>query len=181
MAVNPFNKLLLVLVTVLAVGVGVAVAAGTNGGSSSGPANTVVDVKGPCDEAEHANDPECPGAQVPEDNNADEQGEDANDDRGRGRDHAEDDSVADNQGEDISGPCDEAEHANDPSCTGAGAGVEDQGEVEDQDDDNSGPSANSGPGSSHDDNDHSGHGGGDDSGQGSDDGGNSGPGGGDDD
>ena len=59
---NSFNKLLLVLATVLAVGVGVAVAAGTNGGSSSDPSTTVVDVKGPCDEAEHANDPECAGA-----------------------------------------------------------------------------------------------------------------------
>ena len=47
MAVNSFNKLLLVLAAVLAVGVGVAVAAGTNGGSSSDPASTVVDVKGP--------------------------------------------------------------------------------------------------------------------------------------
>ena len=76
---NSFNKLLLVLATVLAVGVGVAVAAGTNGGSSSDPATTtVVDVKGPCDEAEHAGDPECAGVQVPEDNDADEQGEDRN-------------------------------------------------------------------------------------------------------
>ena len=79
---NPINKLLLVLATVLAVGVGVAVAAGTNGGSSSDPATTVVDVKGPCDEAEHANDPECAGAQVPEDNEAEDQDEDANDDQG---------------------------------------------------------------------------------------------------
>ena len=175
---NPINKLLLVLATVLAVGVGVAVAAGTNGGSSSDPATTVVDVKGPCDEAEHANDPECAGAQVPEDNDVDEQGGDANDDRGR--DHAEDDAVADDddQGEDISGPCDEAEHANDPRCTGAGAGDDDQGENEDGD--NSGPSANSGPGSSHDEgDDDSGHGGHSGSGGGVDDGGNSGPGGGD--
>jgi hypothetical protein len=174
MSVNPFNKLLLIVLTVLAVGTGVAIAAGTNGGSSSDPTTTVVDVNGPCDEAEHANDPECAGAQVPEDNDADDQG----DDRGRGPDHAEDEGVVDDdQGEDLSGPCDEAEHANDPRCTGAGgAGDDDQGEVEDRGDDNSGPSANSGPGSSHDDaDDNSGHGGGDD------DGGNSGPGGGDDD
>ena len=44
-------------------------------------------------------------------------------------------------GEDISGPCDEAEHANDPRCTGAGAAADDN------DDDNSGH------GSGHDDND----------------------------
>src|SRR5215211_5388665 len=43
----------------------------------------------------------------------------------------------DNAAGDISGPCDEAEHANDPRCTGAPTG----GRV-----DNSGPgSANSGP------------------------------------
>ena len=103
---NPIHKLLLILATVLAVGTGVAIAAGGNGGSSSDPATTtVVDVKGPCDEAEHAGDPECAGVQVPEDNDADEQGED-----------------------------------------------------------NSGPSANSGPGSSHDDedDDNSGPGGGED-------------------
>jgi hypothetical protein len=55
-------------------------------------------------------------------------------------------------GEDISGPCDEAEHASDPRCTGTA-----------DDDDNSGPGSghdndrdnedNSGHGSSHDDND----------------------------
>jgi hypothetical protein len=66
-------------------------------------------------------------------------------------------------GEDISGPCDEAEHANDPRCTGAAA---------DGDDDNSGPGSaddndgddSSGHGSGHDnDDDNSGHGSGHDS------------------
>ena len=57
-------------------------------------------------------------------------------------------------GVDISGPCDEAEHANDPRCTGAAPS-------------RGGDNDNSGPGSSH-----SGRGGGDDD--------NSGPGGGDD-
>jgi hypothetical protein len=58
---------------------------------------------------------------------------------------------------DISGPCDEAEHAGDPRCTGAAG---------DDDDDNSGPSENSGPGNSEDDGDdedHSGPGRGGDS------------------
>lgn len=46
---------------------------------------------------------------------------------------------------DVSGPCDEAEHADDPRCTGQGGQT---GERED----NSGPgSANSGHGNSHDD------------------------------
>lgn len=97
------------------------------------------DVSGPCDEAEHANDPRCVGAQRPEDN-------DVNDD-------ADDNGV-----DDVSGPCDEAEHANDPSCTGqqGQVGEHDDGQANDKDDDqvgnhddgdNSGPgSANSGPG-----------------------------------
>jgi hypothetical protein len=66
-------------------------------------------------------------------------------------------------GEDLRGPCDEAEHAFDPRCTGVG----------DDRDDNAGPGIahedrddNSGPGNAHDDNDddddRSGHGGGDD-------------------
>jgi hypothetical protein len=65
-------------------------------------------------------------------------------------------------GEDLRGPCDEAEHAFDPRCTGVG----------DDRDDNAGPGNahedrddNSGPGNAHDDNDdddRSGHGGGDD-------------------
>ena len=89
--------------------------------------------RGPCDEAEHANDPRCaPGGD--------------RDDDGRGRDHPEDDVAGnvgdDNAGVDISGPCDEAEHANDPRCTGA-IPVGDDDRV-----DNSGPgSLNSGPGS----------------------------------
>ena len=56
------------------------------------------DISGPCDEAEHANDPRCTRADAP----------------------ADDDGTPAQGGEDISGPCDEAEHANDPRCTGAG-------------------------------------------------------------
>ena len=65
---------------------------------------------------------------------------------------------------DISGPCDEAEHVNDPRCTQPGAADEDRsgpshGQEDDRsgpsndgnDEDNSGPSGNSGPGSSSDD------------------------------
>ncbi len=65
-------------------------------------------------------------------------------------------------GEDISGPCDEAEHANDPRCTGTAA---DDG----NDDGNSGPGSgdddrddNSGHGSGHGNDDSSGHGSGHD-------------------
>ena len=114
-------------------------------------------------------------------------------------------------GEDVRGPCDEAEHANDPRCAGTppagGAPVDDDDDVVGDDDDvtvpepaptprvdNSGPgSMNSGPGSvnsGRDDDgdeveleDHSGpgHGGDDDSGDDHGGGSNSGPGGGDDD
>ena len=55
-------------------------------------------------------------------------------------------------GEDISGPCDEAEHTNDPRCTGTVA--------DDGDDDNSGP----GSGDDNDRDDSSGHGSGHDNG-----------------
>jgi hypothetical protein len=106
------------------------------------------------------------------------------------RERADDDPQ---NGVDISGPCDEAEHANDPRCTGqpttAPQGDDNPGADEDRVD-NSGPgSQNSGPGSvnsgrdddaddDHGGEDRSGHGGGDDSG-GDDD--HSGHGGGDDD
>ena len=81
------------------------------------------------------------------------------------------------RGVDISGPCDEAEHANDPRCTGAAVNPD----RDDDDDrvDNSGPgSVNSG----HDDDDgFDDHGGDDDDDFDDDHGGNSGPGGGGDD
>ena len=158
---NRFSKLLLIPAAVIAIAGGVGIAAATNGSSGDDPATpTTVDVKGPCDELEHATDPRCDGVLVPEDNEADDpagnnddgQADDQNDDNGQD-DQGEVEDQDDEQGED----------------------ADDQGENED---DNSGPSANSGPGSSHDDgDDNSGHGGDDDSG--SDDGGHSGPGGGD--
>ena len=95
------------------------------------------DISGPCDEAEHANDPRCAGVNVPQQ-------------------PAPAQPQAPTGGVDISGPCDEAEHANDPRCTGVGGG---------RIDDHRGGS-NSGPGNGHDDfddDDHSGSGhGGDD-------------------
>jgi hypothetical protein len=91
------------------------------------------------------------------------------------------------EGLDISGPCDEAEHANDPRCTGVGDdrdddnsgpgnGADDRhedrsghGDDDRGDDDNSGPGSHgstaaddddsSGPGSGDGDDDRSGHGG----------------------
>jgi hypothetical protein len=62
------------------------------------------------------------------------------------RDRRDDDAK---QNEDVSGPCDEAEHANDPRCTGQPTAPQgDDGAANDDRVDNSGPgSQNSGPGS----------------------------------
>jgi hypothetical protein len=82
------------------------------------------DVKGNCDEAEHANDPECVGVNpVPEDNHEkDDQGDVNDDDQGENEGNDDQSENDDDQGED--------------------QGDDDQG-------DNSGPgSENSGPGSS---------------------------------
>lgn len=154
---STITKVALAALAAVLLGGGALAIAQTSGsgddGSVTDPTTTVGDdVKGPCDEAEHANDPRCQGQQVPEDKGGGERG---------------DDDGAD----DISGPCDEAEHANDPRCTGAGGQAGD-------DEDNSGPgSANSGHGHGDDDAGHednsgpgsanSGHGqGGDDDGAG---------------
>ncbi len=77
------------------------------------------------------------------------------------------DTTAGTTVEDVSGPCDEAEHANDPRCTGA-ATTTTRGDDDDHADDRQG--SNRGPGGGGDDDDHdddrsgsnSGHGGGDD-------------------
>ena len=62
------------------------------------------DLSGPCDEAEHRNDPRCTGATVPAPAPAPVV------------------TTADEDGPaDVSGPCDEAEHRNDPRCTGGAA------------------------------------------------------------
>ena len=69
--------------------------------------------------------------------------------------------------EDVSGPCDEAEHANDPRCTGA-ATTTTRGDDDRADDDRQGSNRGSGGGGDDDDHDddrsgsNSGHGGGDD-------------------
>jgi hypothetical protein len=69
----------------------------------------VNDISGPCDEAEHRNDPRCTGVSTPAPAPA------------PGVTTANDDGPGD-----ISGPCDEAEHRNDPRCTG-GAAADDRG------------------------------------------------------
>lgn len=126
---STLTKLLLVPAAVLLAVAGVALAGGTPSAFEAETSGTVstdatstetlgaetgsrVDVSGPCDEAEHVNDPRCAGVVLP--------GPAAGTAAG---------------GVDISGPCDELEHVNDPRCTGAGRAA----------DDNSGPgSASSG-------------------------------------
>ncbi len=73
------------------------------------------------------------------------------------------DDRAHQAGEDISGSCDEAEHANDPRCTGAPGKAEDHHQVEARDDhgaDDGAVDDHSGPGRGGDDgaDDHSGSG-----------------------
>jgi hypothetical protein len=87
------------------------------------------------------------------------------DDRGREREFRGRENEA---GEDLPGPCDEAEHANDPRCTGANVprvddddDADELGEIDDDHGDRSGPSERSGHGGG-DDGGHSGRGGGDD-------------------
>jgi hypothetical protein len=155
--VNPFSKLLLIPAVVVAIGTGVGIAAATNGASNDDPVagvtsvagtTSAADVKGPCDEAEHAGDPRCLGVQVPEDDHGATTTEDLGDDNGN---DANDPGEVEDQNDDH------------------GQIDDDQGE--NAQDDNSGPSASSGHGSSHDNGDddsdedgNSGHGGGDEGG-----------------
>jgi hypothetical protein len=73
--------------------------ASSTGTTTEDRTTSTPDISGPCDEAEHANDPRCPGVQAPKGKPA---------------------PAPQGGGVDISGPCDEAEHANDPRCTGIG-------------------------------------------------------------
>src|SRR5215210_2253061 len=112
---DTMSKLLAGIIAALLVGVGVAAASslttsnddpvptssistvdstGTTGATgtteTTPPTSTEAgeDVSGPCDEAEHADDPRCTGGATTTDD----------DRRGRGRDHAEDDGRADDHG-----------------------------------------------------------------------------------
>jgi hypothetical protein len=86
------------------------------------------DISGPCDEAEHANDPRCAGTPPATGGDDDVIGDD------------------DGVGDDISGPCDEAEHANDPRCTGAATTTDDRGRDDGATDDRSGSDSGRGGG-----------------------------------
>jgi hypothetical protein len=149
------KKILLTALTLaLVIGGATAVFAAVDNQPAPTLTSTAEDVSGPCDEAEHANDPRCAGG-------TGRHHETAGDDRRHVQDDDADEAREVEVGEDVPGPCDEAEHASDPRCaTGVPAGQagEDQDADDDQeavDDDpgevdNSGPgSVNSGPGSAH--------------------------------
>lgn len=142
-----FNKLLLIPFVAVAIGGGVGIAAATNGSAGTPADPPVADVKGPCEELQHATDPSCSDALVvPEDMHGattDGQANEPGDDNGQ---DSNDPAEVEDQGDDDQG------QQND-----------DQGENEQED--NSGPSVNSGSGSTHDSGDdsgQSGHDGGDD-------------------
>jgi hypothetical protein len=141
------------------IGFGVPVYASMQTTSTPQPAvNTVEDLSGNCDEAEHANDPACvttPPASVDDstttsvDDSTTSSVDDSTSssiDDDDATENSVDDDATENSVEDVSGNCDEAEHADDPECTGAAAG--------DTADDNSGPGNadhdNSGPGNGDD-------------------------------
>ncbi len=133
-------KLMLVAAAFILVAAGIATAAVTLGQSSSTTPGTI-DVKGPCDEPEHANDPRCAGPQIPEDDPT--AGPTPNPTPSADDDGPFDDGpFDDDDGVDNSGPSENSGPGN----------------ADDEGDDNSGPSENSGPGNADDEGDHSGQG-----------------------
>ena len=177
---STLTKTLLATLAITLVGGGAYVAAAPGGHSPTPAAPAAADVKGPCDEAEHANDPRCAGTQVPEDNpnqvehhhanQADDNpGHDLNDDNGA--DDVNDDND-DNPGEvehhDNRGPGSHHDNSG-PGSENSGPGnAEDQGD-DNAMEDNSGPGSGSSSqsvsddsGSSHSGSDDSGSGGSDD-------------------
>ena len=143
---STLTKTLVAVVASLLVGSAAYVAAAPGDEGSPAPA---ADVKGPCDEPEHATDPRCAGPQVPEDNKPDDVGE-----HRRNADEAQpanDNEVADeNEANDVNDEPGEVEdHANrGPGSLNSGPGnARDRGD--DHAIDNSGPgSESSGPGES---------------------------------
>jgi hypothetical protein len=127
---NTITKLLLVPAIVVAFSVGVALAAsgGSGGGSAAqapsttdgtttldttttGTTTTGVDISGPCDEAEHRNDPRCTGAGS--DDREDNSGP------GSGRDDDRDDDREDNSGP---GSGDDNDNDDDDDRSGSNSG-----------------------------------------------------------
>jgi len=150
--------------TLMAVGAislvgGAAYVAAAPADRSPAPTAPAADVMGPCDEVEHAADPRCAGAQVPEDNPNQVEDQD--------RDNADDNQVAndDNEVEDVDddNPGEVERHDN----RGPGSLNSGPGNARDRGDDTA-VEDNSGPGSDDSGHSDSGHSGSDDSGSGGD-------------
>ncbi len=169
---STLTKTLLAVAATMLVAGG-AYAATTPAGQDPAQAPAAADLRGPCDEAEHATDPRCTGAQVPEDRHNEAQ----HADRHRGHDdgvahEAENENEPNDVGDE--GPGDAEHHDNSgPGSLNSGPGnAEDRGNDGAMDD-------NSGPGSQDSEHSGSGHSGSDDSGSdssGSDDSGSGGSG-----
>ena len=166
------TKLLAALLAAIALAVAAAATADALGGDTARQAtdttSTTGDVRGPCDEAEHRNDPRCTGATATRDDarkrrrgkaerRQRERGAAARHGRRGHHGHRRDDTRRE-AGEDVRGPCDEAEHRADPRCAGgttprgsddrsnSGPGGEDDSgrSGDDSGDDRSGSNAGSG-------------------------------------
>lgn len=159
-------KTLLAVAAAMLVG-GVAYAATAPAGHHAATAPATTDVKGPCDEAEHAKDPRCAGPQVPEDRH--------NEAEHVHRHRGHDDGVAhevqnENEPNDVGddNPGDAERHDNSgPGSLNSGPGNADDNGDNGAMQDNSGPgSSGSGSGSGSGESEHSGsgHSGSDDSG-----------------
>ena len=140
------TRILIGMLSLALVGVGGLVAAVDGFGedrlarSVSIPAGTttdgVEDVSGPCDEAEHADDPRCTGV-APAGSTTNGATTAATTTSATTTTNAK--TTGATTTADISGPCDEAEHADDPRCTGGGAtDADDDRSGSDQSDENSG-------------------------------------------
>ncbi len=154
------TKTLLAVVATMLVG-GAAYVAAAPADRTPGPAApAATDVKGPCDEAEHAADPRCAAPQVPEDNPNHVENRDRNkveDHHAAGDDNQAEDVGDDNPGDDNPG---EVEHHGNrgPGSPNSGPGnARDRGDETAMED-------NSGPGSEDSSHSGSGHSGSDDSG-----------------
>lgn len=170
------KTLVAVFAAMLVGGAAYVAAAPSNNSAAIMPASA--DVKGPCDEPEHATDPRCAGAQVPEDNQQNEVGDDDNAANDDPAEDVNDDNGVDDPAEDVNddNPGEVEDHGNrGPGSPNSGPGnARDRGEQPAPQVDNSGPgsedsgqsdSGHSGSGESGSGDD-SGHSGSDDSGSG---------------
>jgi hypothetical protein len=128
-AMTTWKKVVMGAVGALTIGtganlVGMAIAAPT-------ASSAVVDVKGNCDEAEHANDAACQGAQIPEDNDNDAREAEPGDDRGRENEANDDRGQDENEANDDrggnSGPSENSGPSGNDDSGNSGPGGDDRG------------------------------------------------------